>query len=451
MSENQRIEWKSSWRDEYLQWVCGFANAEGGVLEIGKDDRGQVVGIENARKLMEDLPNKIRDVLGIIVEVNLQQHGDSEWITIEVEPYPFPVSLRGHYYFRSGSTNQELKGAALDRFLLRKQGKTWDGVPVPFVNVDQLEEAVFTHFKKLAAKSERISLEDLELKRGELLEKLHLIENGYLNRAAVLLFHPEPQRFVTGASVKVGFFLSDSDLRFHDEIRGNLFQQVDKTLELLLTKYLIAGISYSGAYRVETLPYPQTALREALINAICHKDYASGNPIQISVYKHKILFFNQGVMPETLTIEKLRVKHSSVAYNPAIANAFFRAGLIEAWGSGCVRMIEDCRNLGIPEPDYRYDMGGFWVEFNSKVGDDVGDSVGDDVGDGVGDGASARLSETSKKILELIKRNPAISIAEIADQIGVTKRSVERSIQKLQQKKMLTRIGNAKTGHWLVI
>ena len=98
MSESQKIEWKSSFRDENLQWVCGFANAEGGVLEIGKDDRGQVVGIENARKLMEDLPNKIRDILGILAAVNLHQQGESEWISIEVEPYPFPVSLRGHYY-----------------------------------------------------------------------------------------------------------------------------------------------------------------------------------------------------------------------------------------------------------------------------------------------------------------------------------------------------------------
>lgn len=446
MSENQHIEWKSSWRDEYLQWICGFANAEGGVLEIGKDDRGRVVGIENARKLMEDLPNKIRDILGILATVNLQQEGEKEWISIAVESYPFPVSLRGHYYIRSGSTNQELKGAALDRFLLRKQGLTWDGVPIPHIKPEQLSEAEFTHFKKLAAKSERISTEDLELDKGELLEKLHLIENGYLNRAAVLLFHPEPQRFVTGASVKVGFFFSDSDLRFHDEIRGSLFQQVDKTLELLLTKYLIAGISYSGAYRVETLPYPQTAIREALINAICHKDYASGNPIQISVYKDKILFFNQGVLHETLSIEKLKSKHQSAPFNPFIANAFFRAGLIEAWGSGTVKMIVDCKNHGIPEPDYRYDMGGFWVEFRSNLENGFSNNVGEKSGKSRGN-----IGETSAKILELIGNNVFVTIPELAVQIGVSERSVERNIQKLQKLGALERIGGAKGGRWLII
>ncbi|MEN0048298.1 MAG: ATP-binding protein [Bacteroidota bacterium] len=123
MNENQNIEWKSTWRDEYLKWICGFANAEGGVLEIGKDDDGNVVGIDNARRLLEDLPNKIKDVLGIIANVNLKTTDGKDWISIEVESYPFPVNYKGQFHYRAGSTKQELKGAALNQFLLRKQGK----------------------------------------------------------------------------------------------------------------------------------------------------------------------------------------------------------------------------------------------------------------------------------------------------------------------------------------
>jgi ATP-dependent DNA helicase RecG len=85
--------------------------------------------------LLEDLPNKIRDVLGILVAVNLHETKGKPWIEIVVDAYPNPISVRGRYYLRSGSTRQELKGAALDRFLLRKQGRTWDGVPVPRVSV----------------------------------------------------------------------------------------------------------------------------------------------------------------------------------------------------------------------------------------------------------------------------------------------------------------------------
>jgi ATP-dependent DNA helicase RecG len=131
MKENQNIEFKTSWRDDYLKWICGYANAEGGVLYIGKDDKGKVIGLSNIEKLLEDIPNKVRDILGIMVDVNLKSEKKKEYLEIVVDPYPYPVSYRGEYHYRSGSTKQELKGAALDRFLLSKQGKHWDGVPVP--------------------------------------------------------------------------------------------------------------------------------------------------------------------------------------------------------------------------------------------------------------------------------------------------------------------------------
>src|SRR5438105_1508447 len=82
MKENQHIEWKESWRDEYLKWICGFANAEGGVLVIGRNDKGAVVGVSDARKLLVDLPNKIRDVLGIMVDVHLVKTGGKELVEI---------------------------------------------------------------------------------------------------------------------------------------------------------------------------------------------------------------------------------------------------------------------------------------------------------------------------------------------------------------------------------
>ena len=119
MTEHQNIEWKSSWRDEYLKWICGFANANGGKLEIRKNDKDNIVGISGTAKLMEDLPNKIRDILGIVVDVNLHSDSGKDWISIEVLPHPYPVSYKGQYHYRSGSTKQELKGAALDRFLLQ--------------------------------------------------------------------------------------------------------------------------------------------------------------------------------------------------------------------------------------------------------------------------------------------------------------------------------------------
>ena len=95
MKENQNIEWKASWRDEYLKWICGFANAQGGVLEIGKNNRGEIVGVANAAKLLKDLPNKMRDILGIVPDVDLITEDGKDVIRITVEPYLYPVSYKG--------------------------------------------------------------------------------------------------------------------------------------------------------------------------------------------------------------------------------------------------------------------------------------------------------------------------------------------------------------------
>ncbi|WP_232468329.1 AlbA family DNA-binding domain-containing protein [Alkalitalea saponilacus] len=214
MAENQNIEWKESWRDEYLKWICGFANAKGGSIIIGKDDKGKIIGVKNAKRLLEDIPNKVKDVLGIIVDVNLHETENGEYLEIIVEAHPYPVNYKGQYHYRSGSTKQELKGNALDKFLLQKKGKRWDGVPIPNVSIEDLKPDTFDHFRKKAVKAQRIEEDVLTDTNDHLLENLQLVENKYLKRAALLLFHPNPENFVTGAYIKIGFFQSDDELKF---------------------------------------------------------------------------------------------------------------------------------------------------------------------------------------------------------------------------------------------
>ena len=162
MKENQNTEWKGSWRDEYLKWLCGFANAEGGVLVIGRNDKGLPFGVADSKRLLEELPNKIRDVLGIMAEVRLVTESGQELIEIRVEAYPYPVSYKGEYHVHTGSTKQELKGAALDRFLLRKQGRTWDGVPLPDATVQDLSMQAIEAFRSHAKHSQRMTAVDLK-------------------------------------------------------------------------------------------------------------------------------------------------------------------------------------------------------------------------------------------------------------------------------------------------
>ncbi len=122
MPECQNIEWKEKWSDDYLKWICGFSNAQGGVIHIGRNNKGIVVGLSNIEKLLEDIPNKVRDILGIIVDVNLLEENGKKYMQIVVFSNPYPVSYKGEYYYRSGSTMQQLKGQTLSQFLLKK----WD-------------------------------------------------------------------------------------------------------------------------------------------------------------------------------------------------------------------------------------------------------------------------------------------------------------------------------------
>ena len=227
MSETQNIEYKSIWKDEYLKWICGFANAQGGKLIIGKDDDGNIVGVKNSKKLLEDLPNKITAILGIVADVNLHETEQGDYIEIVVEPQSNPVNYKGEYHLRSGSTKQELKGAALDNFLLKKQGKHWDSVSVPNVAIEDLSLIALRRFRNEAAQSGRVDEEVLNDETKHLLQDLQLIDetSGNLKRAAILLFHPKPEKFVTGAYIKIGFFQGDDDdLAFQDEVRGSLME-----------------------------------------------------------------------------------------------------------------------------------------------------------------------------------------------------------------------------------
>ena len=437
-SENQHIEWKVSWRDEYIKWICGFANAQGGTLVIGKNDKGKITGIRNAKKLLEEIPNKVRDIMGIIVDVNLRVSRKKDYIEIVVEPYPYPISHKGRYYFRSGSTRQELKGAALDKFLLKKQGKRWDGVPVPHVKTDDFSSEAFDQFKNLAKKSGRMREAVLQDRNDAIVDNLQLKETDFIKRAAILLFHHDPEKYVTGAFIKIGFFRTDADLLYQDEVHGNLFEQADKALDLLLTKYLRAYIDYEGITRVEKYPFPKNALREALLNAIVHKDYSSGVPIQISVYEDKIYFWNDGQLPEDWTIERLLTKHPSKPYNPLIANAFFRAGLIESWGRGIEKMQAECKEAGVSAPIFNYDMPGLMIEFRSKNVKSSPKSSGKSSG------------KTGVQIIRLMDENSHITIPELAEALGVTTRAIEKQISSLRKNGQLKRIGPARGGHWEV-
>ena len=421
MPEQQNIEYKSAWHDDYLKWVCGFANAQGGVIFIGKDDNGKVVGIDEYKKLMDEIPNKIRNTMGITVEVNLHEENGKHFIEIVTFPYSVPISLRGRYYYRSGSTKQELTGASLNEFLLKKSGKTWDDVIEPRASFDDIDETTFFAFLKSSEEKGRMP-ETLGLSIQHIFEKLLLTENGQLKRAAVILFGKNPAKFYPNTFVKIGRF-RDNDILFHDVVEGNLITLLREVTNQLNHKYLTQKIHFEGLYRIETGEYPAPAIREMLLNALIHRNYM-GAMTQIRVHDDNINVWNDGTLPAGINSEALKKPHRSNPRNPIIADVCFKGGLIDSWGSGTIRIIETCKQANLPEPELIEEFGGFLVTLfkNNLTTEQL---------------TKLRLNDRQLKAVEYVKEKGKITNKEYQELFTVARMTATRDLTELVEKGVL--------------
>ena len=436
MPEQQNIEYKSSWHDDYLKWICGFANAQGGRIYIGKNDAGTVVDVEDYKSLMDEIPNKIKNLMGITAEVNLLQEDDKNFIEIVVQPYSVPISLRGRYYYRSGSVKQELSGIALNEFLLKKAGQTWDNVIEPRATFADIDEISVKQY--LVISKEKGRLPDFDgLTTEQIFDKLHLTENGQLKRAAIILFGKDPYRFYPNVYVKIGRFgKDDKDLRYQDVEEGNIIILLRNVLERLEQKYLIKNITFEGMYRIETLEYPKLALREMLLNSMVHRSYM-GSFSQMRVYDDKINLWNEGGLPEGITLELLKQSHTSKPRNLLIAEVCFKGGLIDAWGRGTITIIDECKDAGLPEPELAERFGGFMVTlFKDRFSEEQLVKLG--------------LNERQVKAVLYVKEKGEITTSAYTKLYAVAERTARNDLNELSDKQMLKRIGETNLAKYVL-
>ena len=421
MAENQNIEYKSSWHDDHLKWVCGFANAAGGTIFLGKNDKGEVVGISDYKKLMDDIPNKIKNYLGIIAEINLHNESGKYFAEIVTPPYTVAVSLRGRYYQRSGSTNTELVGTALTEFLLRKSGQTWDEIIESRATIDDIDQKSIDLFLEAAEKSGRMpDVKGLILM--ELLEKLRVADGGKLKRAALILFGKDPGRFYPNLTVKMGRFgKTDDDLKFQETEEGNLIQLLQEVPKQLGHKFLIKNISFEGLLRIEKGEYPAAALREMLLNALVHRNYM-GAMIQIRIYENKLSIWNEGILPAGITFADLRGNHPSKPRNPIIADVCFKGGYIDAWGRGTLKIITACREAELPEPEMKEEFGGVMITlFKDRFTEEQLRKMG--------------LNERQVKAVLYVIENGNITNTKYQELFSVSKPTATRDLSELSDEK----------------
>ena len=445
MAESQNVEYKESWRDEYLKWICGFANAQGGTIYIGIDDAGNVVGVKDVKKLMEDIPNKIQQGLGIVADVNKHTKDGKDYLEIKVDPSSFPISYHGEFHYRSGATKQQLTGIALTEFITKKTGVRWEDVTVDGITVDDLDAESFKIFRREALRSKRMTEAELNISNEELLSKLKLLSNGKLKRSAVLLFYGDPSIVQNGSYVKVGKF-ERGTVAYHDDLEGSLISTADKVVDLIYLKYLKAKITYEHDRRVETYPFARNAIREAIYNAIAHNCYMYGTPIQIRIEEEQIIISNRCILPEGWTAETLMQPHDSIPYNPDIANVFFRAGYIETWGQGIQKICDECIALGAELPRYEILGTGIRVYFPALRSALIDQPK-------VPKGHSAKTDGTlddtmALKIIEIIRSKPDITLDQLSAEAGIARRTLVRYMSALKETGPIERVGGKRYGHW---
>lgn len=476
--ESQNIEYKRSWNDEYLKWVCGFANAQGGRIYIGVDDDKTVFGLQDAHRQMEDIPNKIVALLGIVVDVNLHQKDGLDYMEIIVNPSNVPISYKGVFYYRSGATKQELKGPALQQFILKKMGRSWDEIICEGATLEHIDNEAVAYFVRKGIKAGRLPENAADDSTETILRNLDLMdEAGGLRNAAILLFGKRPSRFFACVEFKIGRFRTDSDLRNQDMITGNIIQMADKVMEILDNKYLIRPIHYEGLQRIEPLEIPEDALREIIFNAIIHKEYP-GYSIQMRIYNDRIWLWNSGGLPEGITFEQFMGAHSSCPRNRLVARAFYLAGFIESWGRGINKIKTEFIENGLEAPVYKEEMGGMSVYITRKKGlygeiDGVNDGVNDGANDTVNDTVkvienkdittnndtvndtvnvpvNGTVNDTVKRILKVISNNEAITYDEMSEVLKISRRTIARHIKTMTKLFLIVREGSDKSGYWYI-
>ncbi len=359
--EDHNTEWTESWSDDCLGTICAFANTDGGKMIIGVDDNGRTVGIDEPEALLKRLPGKIRNKLGIVPFVRLDATEPLYTISIYVERSPVAVTLDGKCYVRSGNTTQIISGREMELRIMEDAGDSWTDTPMPGVKVSDLSPEAIMDFKMRGVRTGRMTPKEAALDAGSLLGKLNLLRDGIPTRAAALLFHPNPSRHMGAVKVRIAM-MDGPEILYMDELDGPLIMLANRTVEILLTKYMYRPVIYEGVMRIEHSLYPEYAIREAVMNAIIHNDYSSSIDIQIKVNPKDLTIYNEGGLPIGWTLEKLIGSHKSVPRNPGLATAFYRAGLIKSFGRGIGKIMAQFEGRDVPGPEFEFDSG-FAIRF----------------------------------------------------------------------------------------
>lgn len=441
--ESETVEFKKStgeWK-EIIETISAFANTRGGIILVGIDKEKRICGVSIGKGTIEDLTNKILNNTEpkIYPEVSIQSLDKKKIIYIKVEDYSYDVVLAfGKPFKRVGKNTVRMsKDEYRKRILeIHKKELYFDGQVCSEASLSGIDEEKVKEFLRKAKSRRKIDIDENLLVK-EVFKKLKLMKEEELTNACILLFGKNPQEFFMQSGVKcIRFKGTDitADMLDLKDIEGDLFEQLEETENFIFRNIgLKAWLEDRKLERQEKWEYPPKAIREALVNAIVHRDYRSTGKVQVRIYDDRIEFWNPGRLPSGWTPETLRQEHTSEPFNPLIFKMFFWVGEVEEVGSGTNKIISWCKEWGLPEPEFGVSGTSIFIKFRKDIfTEEYLKKLG--------------LNERQIKAVLYVKKEGKITNKEYQELYRVSKRTATNDLDELMQKNVFEKIGTRGKG-----
>ena len=374
--EGRHLELKKTTGElkDAMHTACAFLNGEGGWLVFGITPTtlrvlGQEVSDSTKREIVQALSG-IEPAVDVQVRyTDVADRPGNQVIAIYFDAFVWghvPYTYNGRPYYKVESTTRVMPREMFEERLRASKPKyyAWERQTADNITISDLNEERIRGAVRLGVDGGRLPASTVTETLEHVLEKLQLLNDGVPNNAAVALFTTKLYGY-SQFRIRLARFHGTDKLEFIDNQRaeGNFFDLLDAGMQFFFKHLSLSG-KVVGLMREEKLEIPVEALREALINALCHRQYEKYNlTIGIAIYDDRIEIESPGILVPPLTPQSIKQQHISYPYNPIIADALFRTTFLESWGSGVGRIVEACRKQNVPEPEWSINGGFVCVTF----------------------------------------------------------------------------------------
>lgn len=370
--ESDRLEFKRTTGElrEAAATVCGFLNEQGGHVLLGVANNGRILGQQIADGTLQDVGNTLHrlEPPAQIARTQVTVRDDLEVLILEVPRGDNgPYTYDGRPYQRVGTTTQRMPPVEYERRLLTRlhSQHRWENRVAEGYSLDDLDTDEIRRTLESAVDAGR--LESLVTSPGEALDRLGLRVEGNILQAGVVAFGRRLLPDFPQGSLRMARFRGTTKTEFVDQrqLNGHAFRLLEEAMQFILRHIPVAGRIEPGQLERQDVPlYPTLALREALVNALCHRDYTiPGGAVNVAIFDDRLEVISSGLLPPGLTVADLKREHISQPRNPILAEVFYRRGLIERWGRGTQKIVELCVATGQPEPEFEEQAGSVLVRF----------------------------------------------------------------------------------------